>query len=94
MLIPIIDCIAFGGFKLRPVIINATDDIDNSSDLLVKVYLDGEYKGNASYCGDWKLHEWFWTGPAQGVYTLAITGEDSFGAIGSDEMRIRNLCFI
>ncbi len=94
ILIPTIDCISFGGFKLRPIIINATDDIDNSSYLIVKVYLNGEYKGNASYCCDWKLHEWFWTGPAQGVYNLTITGEDSLGAIGSDRMLIRNLCLI
>jgi len=94
ILIPIIDCISIGGFKLRPVIINATDDFDNSSDLIVKVYLDGEEKGNASYCCDWKLHEWFWTGRAHGIYNLTITGEDSSGAIGSDGIWVRNLCFV
>ena len=94
ILIAIADCISLGGFKLRPVIINATDDIDNSEDLIVKVYLNGEEQGNASYCCDWRLHEWFWTGRANGIYTLTITAEDSFGAIGSDEIWVRNLCFL
>lgn len=90
----IADTMSIGGFRLYPVIINATDDVDNSSDLIVNVFLNGEYQGNATYCCDWRLHEWFWTGLALGNYNLTITAEDSNGAIGSAEMNIWNLCFL
>jgi len=90
----IADTISIGGFRLYPVIINATDDIDNSEDLKVNIYLNGEYEGNASFCYDWKLHEWFWTGLALGVYNLTVTVEDSFGAIGISKMDVFNFCFI
>ncbi|MFW6119862.1 MAG: hypothetical protein ACOC80_03045, partial [Petrotogales bacterium] len=89
----IADTMSIGGFRLYPIIINATDDIDNSEDLMVKVYLNGEEQSNASYCCDWKLYEWFWRGRAFGTYNLTITAEDCFGAIGSAEMGIWNLCF-
>ena len=82
------------GFKLRPIIINATDDFDRSEDLTVKIFLNGEIKGNASYCSDWKMHEWFWTGKALGTYNLTITAQDSLGEIGSAEMVVWNFCFI
>jgi len=86
------DTMSIGGFRLNPIIINATDDSDNSEDLIVKVYLNGEEQGNASYCCDWRLHEWFWTGWALGTYTLTVTAEDSFGAVGSDEIDVWNFC--
>jgi hypothetical protein len=86
--------LSFGGFRLNPIIINATDDFDKSEDILVNVYLNGEYQGNASYCCDWRKHEWFWTGWALGTYNLNVTAEDSFGAINSTEMNVWNFCFI
>ena len=86
--------ISIGGFRLYPIIINATDDIDNSSDLVVKVFLNGEEQGNASDCCAWRLHEWFWTDLAPGTYTLTITAEDSFGAIGGAEIEVWNFCVI
>jgi len=90
----IADTMSIGGFRLYPIIINATDDSDNSSDLIVKIFLNGEEQGNATYCCDWRLHEWFWTGFALGTYTLTVTAEDSFGAISSAEMEVWNLCVI
>jgi parallel beta-helix repeat protein len=88
------DTISIGGFRLRPIIINAVDDIFDSEDLFVKVYLNGEEQGNASYCCDWRLHEWFWTGFALGNYNLTITAEDPFGEIGIAEIKIWNFCFL
>lgn len=88
------DTLSFGGFRLYPIIINATDDIDTSENLTVHVYLNGKYQGNAIYCCDWRLHEWFWKGWALGTHNLTITAEDSYGAIGSAEMDIWNFCFL
>jgi len=90
----IADTMSLGGFRLRPVLINATDDFDNSEDLIVKVYLNGEEKGVASYCCNWKLHEWFWTGFSFGTYQLKVTAEDTSGNVGSVEMGVWNLCFL
>ncbi len=90
----IADTLALGGFRLRPVIINATDDFDNREDLVVKIYLNGELKGEASYCCDWKLHEWFWTGLAIGNYKLKVTAEDLERNNNSVEIDVSNFCFI
>jgi hypothetical protein len=86
--------IALGGFKLNPVIINATDDADNGKNLTVKVFLNNVEMGNATYCCDWRLHEWFWTSFSFGNYVLKVTAEDSSGAIGTTEMEVFNICII
>jgi len=88
------DTMTLGGFRLRPITINAIDDFDRSEDLIVKIYINGEEKGIAYYCNDWKLHEWFWTGWALGSHNLKITAEDSFGKVGTNEMEVWNFCFI
>ena len=88
------DTLSLGGFRLNPVIINATDDYDISEDLIVKVYLNDEFREDASYCSDWSLHEWFWTGWALGTYNLKITAEDLDGNTNSCEIDVWNFCFI
>jgi parallel beta-helix repeat protein len=88
------DVVSIGGFRIRPIIINAYDDIDKSEDLTVKVFINGEEKGIACYCNDWRLHEWFWTEKAFGIYNLLITAEDSLGDISSVEMKVFNICLI
>ena len=88
------DTLSVGGFRLNPVIINATDDLDNSEDLIVKVYLNDEFQEEATYCCDWRLHEWFWTGWALGTYNLKVTAEDLNGNTNSIEMVVWNFCFI
>ena len=90
----IADSISLGGFRLRPIIFSAVDDIDKSEDLIVKVYLNGKEQVNISYCSEWKLYEWYWTGRAFGIYTILITAEDSFSRLGSIEIKILNFCFI
>ena len=67
---------------------------DNSQFLNVKIYINGEEKGNANYCEDLNLHEWFWKEKAIGPYILTITAEDSFKEIGSTEIIVWNLCLI
>jgi parallel beta-helix repeat protein len=90
----IADSITIGGFRLRPIIIDANDEFDRSEDLIVKVYIDDVEKGTACYCNDWELHEWFWEEKAFGKYNLKITVEDSFGAVSSTEIDVWNFCFI
>jgi len=90
----IANTLALGGFRLRPIIINATDDLDNRENLTVKVYLNEELQGEATYCCDWNLHEWSWTGWALGNYKLKVTAEDLEGNTNSAEMVIWNFCFI
>jgi len=92
--IALFDTMSIGGFRLKPVIINATDDFDNSEDLTLNVFLNGELQGNASYCCDWGKHEWFWTGLAFGIYNLTITAEDTNGASNSIEMIVSNFCLL
>jgi parallel beta-helix repeat protein len=84
------DAINIGGFRLRPIIINATDDKDNSENLTVKVYLNSIEQGEAIYCCDWKLHEWYWTNNAIGTYNLTITAEDSSGLKNSVRIYVWN----
>ena len=88
----IADTLSLGGFRSRPVIINVADDFDNREDLIVKVYLNGEEQGDASFCCEWKLHEWFWTGWALGNFLLNVTAKDTYGSIGSTQIDIWNFC--
>ncbi len=90
----IADTMTIGGFRLKPILINTIDDFDRSERLTVKIFLNGEEQGNASYRIDWELHQWFWTGIALGNYNLTITAEDSLGEIGFAEMKVWNFCFI
>lgn len=90
----IADTLALGGFRLNPIIINATDDLDDRENVTVKVYLNDELQGEAEYCCDWKLHEWFWTGWALGNYKLKVTAADLEGNTNSAEIDVWNFCFI
>lgn len=88
------DTASFGGFRLGPIEVNTTDDIDNTADLKVTVYLNDEEKGNASYNTQTDTYQWRWTGLALGVYTLKITVEDSGSNQNSVEAEVWNFCFI
>jgi len=90
----IADTMSLGGFRLRPIRINVTDDMDASEDLLVKIYLDGEERGNAAWNSEVGYHEWKWTGWALGTYTLNITAEDTGSEIGNAEIEVCNFCFL
>jgi len=90
----IADTLSIGGFRLRPIRINATDDIDESEDLLVKVYLNGEQRGNATWNAETGYHEWKWTGWALGTYALNVTAEDTGNEIGTATIDVWNFCFL
>ena len=90
----IANTMGFGGFRLRPLQIYTEDDVDNSADLNVKVFINEEELGTADYNVDNELHEIKWTGPNLGVFTLTVTAEDSMGNIGEDQMQVWYFCFI
>jgi desulfoferrodoxin (superoxide reductase-like protein) len=86
--------LGFGGFRLSPLQFYTEDDIDESNDLIVEVFIDDEVLGTAIYNIEEQLHEIKWTGPALGTFTLSVTCEDSSGNIGSDELEVWYFCFI
>ena len=88
------DTVSIGGFRLQPITILAADDVDENEDLLVKIYINDEERGNATYCHDCDKFEWKWTGWALGTYNLTITAEDTSTNVGSAEMEVWNFCFI
>jgi hypothetical protein len=85
---------ALGGFRIRPLQVYTDDDIDESEDLIVKIYIDDELRDTAVYNSDNDLHELKWTGPALGIFTLKVTAEDSQGNIGTTEMDVWYFCFV
>ena len=88
------DTASIGGFRIRPIIINVTDDIDESADIVVKIFLNGEEKGNVTYYPDSGVFKWKWTGLALGTYNLTVTAMDSSNNIGSAQLDVWNICFI
>jgi len=90
----IANTMGFGGFRLRPLQFYTEDDVDNSNNLVVRAFIDGEELGVSEYNSDTDLHEIRWTGPNLGVFTLSVTAEDSMGNIGEDQMRVWYFCFI
>lgn len=90
----IADTMGFGGFRLTPLQFRTEDDVDNSADLTVTVFIDDEVLGTASYNEETQFHELQWTGPRLGIFTLSVTAEDSVGNIGTDELQVWYFCFI
>ena len=88
------DTMGFGGFRIRPVRILAEDDIDDSEDLLVKIYIDDVLQSTGMYNVDNGYHEWQWIGPGLGTFTLKVTAEDRGGNVGTVELDVWYFCFI
>lgn len=87
------DTVSIGGFRLQPIIINATDDYDDKADLMVKIYLN-DVERNVTYNDDRELYEWKWTGFAVGTFNLTVTATDAYDGNISIEMEIWNFCII
>ncbi len=84
----------FGGFRLRPVQVQVSDDIDTPEDLLVYMYVYDNEQGNMTWNSDSGLHERKWIGPDLGTFTMNITAQDSGGNIAYKEMTVWYFCFI
>ena len=90
----IYDTMGFGGFRVRPVQVLTEDDVDESEDIIVKIYIDDEIRDTAVYNPENGYHELQWIGPRLGVFTLKATAEDTQGNIASAEMDVWYFCFI
>lgn len=88
------DTASIGGFRLGPIKVYTDDDIDESKDLVVKIFIDSEERATAEYNSNSGLHEWKWTGWGLGTYRLEITAEDTTGNIGRTELDVWYFCFI
>ena len=73
---------------------DALDDVDESEELLVTIYIDNEEKGTATWNVETGYHEWQWKGPSHGTSILNVTAQNTEDNIGSDEMEVWNLCFL
>lgn len=90
----IADTMGFGGFRLRPIQINATDDNDEKNELIVSVYIDDEKLGDAEYNAESGFHEIKWTGPALGIFDLKVIAKDTAENIAQQNMEVWYFCFI
>ena len=88
------DTMGFGGFRLRPIQINASDNIDEKTDLSVSVYIDDEELGDAEYNEESGFHEIKWTGPDLGMRELKVVVEDTSENTAEVKMDVWYFCFI
>ncbi|MBN1861593.1 MAG: hypothetical protein JW840_09060 [Candidatus Thermoplasmatota archaeon] len=88
------DTMGFGGFRLRPVQVNVTDDIDAPEDIQVYMYVYEDEQGNMTWNSANGLFERKWIGPDLGTFTMNISAEDSIGNIAYQEMTVWYFCFI
>jgi hypothetical protein len=88
------DTMGFGGFRVRPVQVRVTDDIDSAQDISVYMYVYEDEQGPMNYDSNTNLHERKWIGPDLGVFTLNITAEDTSNNSNSMEMEVWYFCFI
>jgi hypothetical protein len=88
------DTMGFGGFRVRPVQVRVTDNIDSPQDISVYMYVYEDEQGMMEYNTNSNLHERKWIGPDLGDFTLTITAEDTSNNVGSIELEVWYYCFI
>ncbi|HWR63069.1 MAG TPA: hypothetical protein VN365_01555 [Candidatus Thermoplasmatota archaeon] len=88
------DTMGFGGFRVRPVQVSVTDNVDAPEDILVYMYVYENEQGNMTWNSDRQLHERQWIGPDLGVFTMNISAQDTTGNTASVEMSVWYYCFI
>jgi len=88
------DTMGFGGFRVKPVQVRVTDDIDSGEDIFVYMYVYEDEQGVMNYNSNINLYERKWIGPDLGVFTLTITAEDTSNNSNSAEMEVWYFCFI
>ena len=88
------DTMGFGGFRVRPVQVHVTDDVDSGEDISVYMYVYEDEQGVMTYNSNTNLHERKWIGPDLGVFTLSITAEDTSNNSNSVEMEVWYFCFV
>jgi hypothetical protein len=88
------DTVSFGGFRLRPIQVNATGGGPNGDYLYVWLFINDQDKGLGTWNPETGYYEWQWTGKSYGVYSLTVIAKDIFGAEDHAYMNVWNLCFI
>jgi hypothetical protein len=88
------DTMGFGGFRVRPVQVRVTDNVDSPQDISVYMYVYENEQGQMNYNTDNNLHERKWIGPDLGAFTLNITAEDTSNNTESYNMEVWYFCFI
>ena len=81
-----------GGFKLRPIQVNANSEY---GEVWVQLYINDEDKGYVTWNPETGYYEWEWTGWALGIYTLKVKAKDIWGAESDWAiLDVWNFCFI
>lgn len=88
------DTLGFGGFRVKPVQVQVTDNADAPQDISVYMYVYEDEQGPMDYNSNNNLHERKWIGPDLGVFTLNITAEDTSNNVESIEMEVWYFCFV
>ena len=88
------DTMGFGGFRVKPVQVRVTDDVDVAEDISVYMYVYEDEQGVMNYNSNTNLYERKWIGPDLGVFTLTVTAEDASNNSNSVEMEVWYFCFV
>ncbi len=94
MLNLVYDTMGFGGFRLRPVQVQVTDNVDPAENLTVYMYVYDNEQGAMAYNPQSDLFERKWIGPDLGVFTMNITAADTAGNVGTFTLDVWYFCFV
>ncbi len=88
------DTVSVGGFRLKPIQVNALDN-DEMGGLLVILFINNETKGYGTWNPETGYYEWQWTGWALGIYRLRVRAKDIYGLVSNvASIDVWNFCFI
>ncbi|MBN2599279.1 MAG: hypothetical protein JXA75_01960 [Candidatus Thermoplasmatota archaeon] len=88
------DTMGFGGFRLRPVQVRVTDDVDEPEDLEVYMYVYDNEQGDLVWNNESQLFERKWIGPDLGDFILNVSATDTGGNTVYAEMAVWYFCFV
>lgn len=88
------DTMGFGGFRVRPVQAEITDNEDDAEDIEVTLYIDGEVERIMNYNEETEVFEGQWIGIGLGTFTMNITAVDSNNNTASYELDVWYFCFV
>lgn len=88
------DTIGLGGFRLRPVQVEVTDSVDEPSDLIVLLFIDGDLERPMLYNEEKGVFEGQWIGPGLGTFSMNISAINSRGSIAHLDLDVWYFCFI
>jgi hypothetical protein len=89
------DTASFGGFRLRPIQVNATDVDGELEELMVTLLINDEDKGYGIWNSETRYYEWKWTGWALDTYRLKVRAKDVYGGESDPAiLDVWNFCFI